>query len=235
LGTICVIDRVPRNLPQEKIEALRALSRQVMAQLELNRVIGEMDRSSSELQEYQRRLETYQWQLETANAALEARGITDLLTGLKNRRAFDRELTEELARGLREKAPVSLLLVGLDRFSAYADEFGHAGGDEVLREVAQVLAANARAYDVVARYGDEEFALILSHTDAAAAVAHGERMRTAVAVAPWNNRAMTISVGASTTAGEVDGRALLAQAEQAFLRARESGGSGVVHGSHLIG
>jgi diguanylate cyclase (GGDEF)-like protein len=231
LGTICVIDSAPRELPAEKIEVLRALSRQVVAQLELRRVVAELDRSAIELQAYQRQLEGYQRQIETANAALEATSVTDGLTGVKNRRAFDQALHEELARASREKTSVSLLLADIDKFKPYNDEFGHLAGDDVLREVARILAAHARPFDVVARYGGEEFAVVLPRTGVEGAVVVGQRLRRAIEAAPWTNRGITISVGASTTAGEMDGTTLIAQADQALYRMKQRGGNQVAHAS----
>jgi diguanylate cyclase (GGDEF)-like protein len=231
LGTICVIDTAPRELPAEKIEPLRALSRQVVAQLELRRVVAELARRTSELHTHQRRLEGYNKQIEAANAALEARSTTDPLTGVKNRRAFDQALSIELARALREKTPVSLLLIDIDKFKSYNDKFGHPAGDEALQEVARILGAEARPFDVVARYGGEEFAVLLPRTEIEGAFVVGERLRRAVENSPWAHRAITISVGASTTENEMDGAALTAQADQALYGVKQCGGNQVAHSS----
>ncbi len=232
LGTICVIDRTPRRLPKKKIGALRALSRQVVAQLELRRVIAELDRSAIELRAYQRQLESYQKEIETKNAALAEQSVTDGLTGVKNRRAFDLALKQELARASRENTPVSLLLVDIDKFKLFNDEFGHLAGDDALREVARILSARARPFDVVARYGGEEFAVILPNTDADGAVVVGERLRAAIEAAPWTDRAITISIGASVSGSEMSGTALIAQADRALYRVKQVGGNQVAHASH---
>ncbi len=232
LGTICVIDRTPRRLPKKKIGALRALSRQVVAQLELRRVIAELDRSAIELRAYQRQLESYQKEIETKNAALAEQSVTDGLTGVKNRRAFDLALKQELARASRENTPVSLLLVDIDKFKPFNDEFGHLAGDDALREVARILSARARPFDVVARYGGEEFAVILPNTDADGAVVVGERLRAAIEAAPWTDRAITISIGASVSGSAMSGTALIAQADRALYRVKQVGGNQVAHASH---
>jgi diguanylate cyclase (GGDEF)-like protein len=91
---------------------------------------------------------------------------TDGLTGLANRRAFDQALDAEMARSRRTKAPLTLLLIDVDRFKAYNDLYGHQEGDKVLRAVAQCLAGSMlRPMDVEARYGGEEFVAILPGTD----------------------------------------------------------------------
>lgn len=229
LGALCVIDRKPRQLPAENLEALRALSRQVVAQLELRRVVMELDRKTVELREHQTQLERAQSQLKAANAALKAQSVTDSLTHVNNRRAFDDALRRELARGVREKKPVSLLLMDIDKFKSYNDEFGHLAGDDALRQVAQILANHARPFDFVARYGGEEFAVVLARTGVDEAIKIGERLRQAIQDASWANRGITISIGASTTGPEKDATALVAQADAALYRVKEHGGNQVIH------
>ena len=107
--------------------------------------------------------------------------VEDGLTGLANRRRFDERLEEEWARAYRERTPLALLMIDLDHFKTYNDEYGHRAGDECLRAVARIMAAEAqRTMDVVARYGGEEFAMLLPNTDAAGCARIGERIRRAV-------------------------------------------------------
>jgi diguanylate cyclase (GGDEF)-like protein/PAS domain S-box-containing protein len=107
--------------------------------------------------------------------------IEDGLTGLANRRSFDARLEEEWARASRERTSLSLLMIDLDCFKAFNDEYGHPAGDECLRMVAGILAAEARRpADLAARYGGEEFVILLPNTDAAGCVRMGERIRRAV-------------------------------------------------------
>jgi len=229
LGALCVIDRTPRELPPEKIEALRALARQVVGQMELRRVVAELERSTAELRTYQERLEQYQRELESANLALQALTVTDSLTGVRNRRAFDHVLQEELARADRQGTPLSLLLIDIDGFKPYNDEFGHLAGDQALRDVAALLAAHTRPFDVVARYGGEEFAVILPNTGEGAALAAGERLRCAVEAGSWSERRLTISVGAATCAGDTNATELVAEADRALYRMKQGGRNRVGH------
>ena len=112
---------------------------------------------------------------------LETLATEDGLTGLANRRRFDERLLEEWARAQRERTPLALLLIDLDHFKAYNDAYGHLAGDSCLRAVARILAEEAaRAGDLAARFGGEEFALLLPNTDSAGCTRIGERARSAL-------------------------------------------------------
>jgi diguanylate cyclase (GGDEF)-like protein len=234
MGTICVIDSTPRNLPAEKAEALQALSRLVVAQMELRRVIGEVDQNAAELRAHLLRLERTQVQLRAANAGLEVMSLTDGLTGVKNRRAFDQALQQEIARANREKTLVSLLVIDIDNFKGYNDSFGHVAGDEALQKVAQTLAARGRPSDVVARYGGEEFAVILPHTNAYNAVVVAERLRRAIEDLPWTHRLITVSIGASTTTDELDSKMMTDRADRALYWMKQAGGNQVAHADQYL-
>jgi diguanylate cyclase (GGDEF)-like protein len=233
LGTLCVIDSAPREMPAEKIAALRTLSRLAAAQLELRRVIGEVDSNAAELRARLLQVEEQQTELEAANAGLEALSITDGLTGVKNRRAFDQGLYQELARASREGTPVSLLLIDIDKFKSYNDRFGHPVGDEAIRKVAQTLAARARPFDIVARYGGEEFAVILPNTTAYRAVTVGERLRRAIEDVPWTHTGITVSVGVSTAESEQDSAAMTTRADRALYWVKQAGGNQVAHANQF--
>ena len=110
----------------------------------------------------------------------EARATTDALTGLPNRRYFD-EYLGLLGRRRRAEDQVGVLMIDIDRFKKLNDTFGHAVGDHVLREVAQAIARAVRDDDVPARFGGEEFAVLLKNPSPEVAVEVGERVRRAVA------------------------------------------------------
>jgi diguanylate cyclase (GGDEF)-like protein len=204
LGTLCVIDRVPREMSQEQLESLRALSRQVIAQLELRRAIIE--------------LEAHQQQLEEANARLQVETVTDELTGVLNRRAFEHELDVEI-----------------DRFKAFNDAFGHPAGDQALKTVAGLLQESSRKSDTVARYGGEEFVIILPNTGDENAFVLAERSREAVEAAQWGNGGMTVSVGLATLSDAISARAaLIDAADKALYEAKERGRNRVCQASNSI-
>ncbi len=229
LGTLCVIDRVPRELTDAQREALRALSRQVIVQLEFRRVLAELERRTAEQTVYQERLEQYQRQLEDVNTRLEAQTRTDALTGVNNRRAFDERLSEECHRAARAKTPLSLLLVDADHFKSYNDQFGHPAGDAVLRQLAEKLRKGVRLGDVVARYGGEEFAAILPNTGVEGSVAMAERLRRAIEGEPFPHRQVTISVGAATAEESAGPADLIAQADAALFGSKRLGRNRVSH------
>ena len=175
-------------------------------------------------------LETKMVELAAANAELERLATTDGLTGLTNNRAFRQRLSEEFQRANRYQTPLSLLLLDVDRFKQYNDSFGHPAGDAVLRQVAQVVAVCARETDVVARYGGEEFVLVLPHTDAQGALVIAERIRIAVAAAPWDLRGVTVSVGVATIRMDIPNPDLLiACADDALYRSKAEGRNRITH------
>ncbi len=106
--------------------------------------------------------------------------LSDGLTGLPNRRAFDEALEREWKRTLRESSQISLLLLDVDYFKEFNDQYGHQVGDDCLRAVAAAVKGTLRASDTAARYGGEEIAVILPATDNAGAVGVAEAMRSAI-------------------------------------------------------
>jgi two-component system cell cycle response regulator len=114
------------------------------------------------------------------NARLEQLAQTDPLTQLLNRRALTERITAEMERALRYDSTLALLMIDIDHFKKVNDTFGHLVGDDVLRDVGQLLLDTIRVSDIVARYGGEEFLILLPETDEAGAVSFAERIRTAV-------------------------------------------------------
>jgi two-component system, cell cycle response regulator len=140
------------------------------------------------------RIKTLQDQLRETQRKLAEQAITDELTGLKNRRAFDERLNEEFRRAQRYSDPVSLIMIDLDHFKTVNDRFGHPHGDLVLRGAADQLRASTRDPDICARYGGEEFAVILPKTHLQGALAVAERI--------WKElgaRAYPLPAGAAAT------------------------------------
>src|ERR687890_489120 len=107
--------------------------------------------------------------------------FTDHLTGLANRRRFERQLEREVARTERYSRPFCLLLVDIDNFKEVNDTYGHDAGDEALRSVANVIQSGTRGIDTGARIGGDEFAIILPETDLVRGLEVAERLRSAVA------------------------------------------------------
>ncbi len=209
LGSLGVLDRRARGLTGEQSHALETLARQVMELLEMRRtLIG----------------------LSSANAKLGQQNVTDALTGIPNRRAYDQKLSEEFARAKRTGAPLSLLMLDIDNFKQYNDNFGHLAGDSALQSVARVLLSSLRPYDFLARYGGEEFAIILPSTDLADAIVVAERVRGLVAASEFPHRKFTISVGVSRLDIDAGTKALVQAADIGLYRAKASGRNKVVIG-----
>jgi diguanylate cyclase (GGDEF)-like protein len=228
LGTVCVIDRVPRTLDARSKAALLALSRQVVSLLELRHSEAQLRAMSDTQQLRQLQLEGYQKQLEEVNGLLRQQATLDPLTGLSNRRVFDDALCEELSRTERTGASVALIFVDVDHFKDFNDEFGHVAGDHALRQVASVLLAQARPYDEVARYGGEELTLILPNTGRGAGVAVAERIRLAIEGFAWPQRPITVSIGVAVANNARTGAGLLERADRALYQAKDAGRNCVV-------
>jgi diguanylate cyclase (GGDEF)-like protein len=161
--------------------------------------------------------------------------LTDGLTGLANRRAFDEALDREWKRTLRDGSQISLLLLDIDNFKQFNDRYGHQVGDDCLRAVAAALRGIVRATDIAARYGGEEIAVVLPATDTAGAVDVAEKARSAVealqithecnpAGAGW----VTASVGVATALSRHGGtmrmpESLLLAADNALYKAKREG------------
>ncbi|HEV8022074.1 MAG TPA: diguanylate cyclase, partial [Candidatus Lustribacter sp.] len=112
---------------------------------------------------------------------LEEQSITDGLTGVPNRRAFDAALEREWTRAIRAKKPIAIALLDIDSFKAYNDMYGHPAGDVCLQQIARACKASVvRATDCFARYGGEEFAVVIPDTEARCAAKIAERLRGAV-------------------------------------------------------
>lgn len=167
-------------------------------------------------------------------------GFTDVLTGWHNRRYLTVRLSEELARARRDGGRLVCLMLDIDHFKRVNDNWGHAAGDVVLREIAQRIESQVRASDVAARYGGEEFVVLLPGTDVASAMLLAERIRNAVSESPVdlpNGEAVTItaSIGISEVqpAPEADdlktvGDSLIARADVALYAAKSAGRDRVV-------
>jgi len=177
IGTLCVLDTSAHALTQPQIDSLVALSRQVVAQFQLRRLVT---------------------MLAVNNETLSHQSLTDPLTGVPNRRAYNERWLEELARARRTMAPLSILLIDIDHFKSYNDNFGHQAGDTALQIVARVMHQHIRKYDFLARFGGEEFALILPGTDSTEAAAVANRIRGLIANTPNPHRRITVSIGVAS-------------------------------------
>jgi len=177
-----------------------------------------------------------QKQLDEINALqkqLSDQANRDALTGLYNRRYLDSTLERELARCQREGQPLSLMLIDIDHFKQINDTYGHQAGDEVLKQLADMLNAQARSADVVCRFGGEEFLLLLPNMPQAVAQERAEQWRRDFAantiVFGEFRMQVTLSIGLASYPGHgTSPQALIRSADRALYRAKTEGRNRVV-------
>ena len=186
-----------------------------------------------------RALRVSQQQLLDTNLVLQRLMNSDGLTGLSNRRHFDEYLELEWRRAIREQTQLSLMMIDVDYFKAYNDNFGHLEGDEALRQVAKAIRAScSRPSDLPARYGGEEFALVLPNTSPGGARLLAEKLRQTVAgmliphIAPTEGSSLTVSIGLATVVPQIGShsRQVIQSADQGLYAAKHNGRNQVVVG-----
>ena len=169
----------------------------------------------------------FQVQLKGVNESLQRASRTDPLTGLPNRRAMVEELQAEIARAVREGTPMAVLMADVDHFKKVNDTYGHEAGDRVLQGMAKALTQALRAYDVCARWGGEEFLVLLPATDRTGALEVGEKLRKAVAALVIPLGEAQVSIGLSVGAALLDPSetmdTLLNRADSAMYEAKRQG------------
>jgi len=176
-------------------------------------------------------------------------GLTDFLTGFHNRRYLHARLREELARAQRARLPIVCLMIDVDHFKRINDQYGHLAGDAVLREVAQRIDAEMRISDTGARFGGDEFAMVLSQADVADGERVARRVLNAVRAQPIPvgsgandpSETVTLSIGvaaANPGPGPHDYKALaerlIAEADAALYRAKSAGRNRVATSPNIV-
>jgi diguanylate cyclase (GGDEF)-like protein/PAS domain S-box-containing protein len=196
----------------------------------------------TERKQVEERLSQQSAALEEANVRLTELATTDSLTSLWNRRAFLEQLDIQLEQSVRTAQPMSVLILDVDDFKPYNDQYGHLAGDEILQGAARLLRERARRSDFLARIGGEEFGVILHGADRGGAVRLAEHLRVAVEGTQWPRRRITVSVGAATVQfpsavprPESPPRSqVLSLADQALYYSKEKGRNRVTHVADLI-
>ena len=183
------------------------------------RLEEELDKSSELMQDLQRDLEQ-----------VRKEAMTDGLTGLANRKSFDAAISRITEEANDTQTPFTLLMVDIDHFKSFNDNFGHQIGDQVLRLVARTLIDGVKGRDVAARYGGEEFGIILPETTLSAGVTVGNSLRKAVATKDVINRSsgeklgrITMSVGVAEFSPGEDLNDLIERADAALYTAKHNG------------
>ena len=165
-----------------------------------------------------------QQEMQEANEQLRRLSVTDELTGLRNRRAFEERLVLEFSMARRRKRELAVLLLDVDNFKKINDRWGHGEGDEVLRRLSAVLRTTVRLPDLVARYGGEEFAILLPESGVEAAQGFAQRLMERTASEAWDHEQVTISIGlAALNDSLLNGFQLVGMADEALYAAKRAG------------
>jgi diguanylate cyclase (GGDEF)-like protein/PAS domain S-box-containing protein len=177
-----------------------------------------------ELTHLNKLLKERQRRLTQTNRELEVLASVDTLTQVSNRRAFMERLQLEVHACRPPDDSLSVILLDVDDFKQYNDDFGHPAGDQVLSEIGRILLGNTRPSDLVARIGGEEFAVILPNTPLSAASQLAERLREAIENENWNHRKVTASFGVSTMVNAIQSsEALLEIADAQLYESKRNG------------
>ena len=222
IGSLCVIDNQPREISDAQKQALSSLSRQVVALLELRAAHKDLKNHLGEREWYERMLHIREQELLDENKQLTKMSRTDALTGLTNRRAFNSAMDAAVSMAAGDGSSLAMAIVDIDHFKALNDAHGHPAGDNALILIARALEAEAPAMATVARFGGEEFAVILpGHGSGGAAIA-SEKMRKAVEqlahVPP-----LSVSVGIAAYRSGDSVSDLYMRADTALYSAKRSG------------
>lgn len=208
------------------------LNARVRTHLELKRAREQLQRYGRQLEEANRQLESRNDQLNEAIDQLHTAAMTDSLTGLRNRRHMTMKIQQELVRFSRSHRVFSLVLADVDHFKQVNDRYGHACGDEVLRNVAEVLRQGLRAQDDVARWGGEEFLLLLPETDVDGALLVAEKLRAQVEQSmvrcETQDIKVTLTFGVTPYDGIANMDGAIREADNALYRGKKRGRNCVV-------
>lgn len=214
LGTVCVLDRIPRELDDAQRAALADLADVVSGLLEARRISLQATRTLADRDFAYRCLERYR-------SHLEQRLAQDNLTGLLTRAETERRSREYDEPG--SNVPFALAVVDLDFFKRVNDTHGHSAGDLALKQVGQVINSHVSADDIAGRYGGEEFLIVMGHGSREQMLATLERVRAAVEALPLPF-ALTVSIGvAFGSRGQDTVDEMFNRADAALYRAKEGG------------
>jgi diguanylate cyclase (GGDEF)-like protein len=199
----------------------------------LEQEVCERMAAESKLAEDARNLEEFNRQLEQARCELERQAAIDPLTGVLNRLSLSKRFASEWSRACRQDRPLACVLLDIDFFKKINDTYGHPVGDAVLESLGRLLRDELRDYDCVARFGGEEFCILLPDTGEEDAVAWAERLRILIASTPMSGGAATFPITASMGVAArcpdlTDSDELLNQADEAMLVAKRQGRNRVI-------
>ncbi|MGE0704762.1 MAG: diguanylate cyclase [Vicinamibacterales bacterium] len=214
-GALCLVDTEPTTLSATDLDGLGVLANELERQIEA--AVGTSRQAQVSL--------TPTIDVET----LERLAVTDPLTGLANRRGGERSVASEIARARRQRTALSCIFIDIDRFKRINDTYGHQAGDRLLRDISDLLRRTLRAYDILVRWGGEEFLLILPGVTLDQARKLAERIRAAVERLDTQGLGeVTISAGTAALDSSYDFETMLMTADRRLYEAKSSGRNAVV-------
>ena len=206
--------------------------REIMLRQQVAEKTLELQRKTDHLTAIDKERSALLLQIQQQAQMFELQARLDSLTGLANRRAFDEALLRECARARRTQQPLCLVLLDIDHFKQVNDRFSHSAGDVILKRVANLISSLCRQDDTVARWGGEEFALLLPNTTMQLAQDICERLRLAITQIDCTDLApeliVTASLGIAAFGGELQYEKLLSRSDSALYQAKQSGRNKVV-------
>ncbi|MFJ7729696.1 sensor domain-containing diguanylate cyclase [Neobacillus sp. NPDC097160] len=230
-----------RRLEQGSIEMIDCIlvqmKKRIDYELELRTTKKQMeeayikkDLAFAKLEQIYLEIEKKQIELMEINSGLVEISNTDKLTGIPNRRFFQEKLEEQIEWYRKEQKTFSLLIIDIDHFKKVNDTYGHQIGDIVLVKLAIILKNQARPEDIPARFGGEEFTIILPNTDVEEAIAIAQNLNQKVEIAEWKETgSLTISIGAATFTKKDTEESIMKNADQALYASKEMGRNRATH------
>jgi len=203
-----------------------------------SRMLGTIEGQAQEINTFAARLDAAYKELETTNSRLKEFSFKDDVTGLYNRRFFSIRLEEEISRYRRFNHPVSVVLLDLDGFKDVNDRLGHAAGDEILCDIAQILLKHSRGINVISRYGGDEFVVLLVETPKAGARLYADRIRQVVSTYPFSHGCrITASFGVSSLPEDIAAAPddIVKTADEALYAAKRAGKNKVAGYEQVVG
>lgn len=218
----CILVQMKKRIDYEL--ELRSIKRKMEeAYIEKNEALAKLEQIYKEIEKKQE-------ELIMMNLDLVEMSYTDKLTGIKNRRFFQEKLEEHMRLYHNEGRTFSLMLADIDYFKKVNDTYGHQIGDVVLIKLASILQSFARPDDVVARFGGEEFTIILSNTSTSEAKQLAEQLNRVVEQAQWEEiGSLTISIGIATFTKQDTGTTIVLNADQALYASKQNGRNRATH------
>ena len=204
------------------------------AKRKMEEAYAEKEQALARLEQIYLEIEAKQAELLAINSGLVELSNTDKLTGIRNRRFFQEKLEEQIDLYRREGISFSLLIIDIDHFKQVNDTYGHQVGDVVLVKLAGLLADGVRPEDVVARFGGEEFTILLPGTGADKSKEMAEQLNRTVAQAAWEETGgLTVSIGAATFSEQDTEASILVNADRALYASKRNGRNRTTHFNEL--